>query len=84
MYHVRLYIVETNGVWNGSQTMWDSFQTLDIIAENLHFHASETLVAYADVCLCTHALAYIRRLLPMYVSRGPLWYFISKNIFLLI
>ena len=26
-----------NGVWNGSQMMWDSFQTSAIIAKNLHF-----------------------------------------------
>ena len=26
-----------NGVWNDSQMMLDSFQTLAIIAENLHF-----------------------------------------------
>ena len=26
-----------NGVWNGSQTMWDSFQTSTIIAKNFHF-----------------------------------------------
>ena len=26
-----------NGVWNGSQTMWDLFQTSAIIAENLLF-----------------------------------------------
>ena len=26
-----------NEVWNGSQTMWDSFQTLAVIVENLHF-----------------------------------------------
>ena len=25
------------GVWNGSQTMWDSFQTLTIIVENFYF-----------------------------------------------
>ena len=37
MYLVRLYIVEKNRVWNNSQMMWDSFQTLDIIAENLSF-----------------------------------------------
>jgi len=37
MYHVRLYIVQKYEIWNGVQTMWDSFQTSTIIAENLLF-----------------------------------------------
>ena len=28
---------EKNGVWNGSQKMWDSFQTSAIIVENFSF-----------------------------------------------
>ena len=48
------------------------------------FHAFETLAAYAKMCLCMHALAHVRRPLPTYVGRGPLWSFISKNRFLLI
>ena len=31
------------------------------------FHASETLVAYAGMCLRTHTLAHIRKLMPMYM-----------------
>ena len=42
------------------------------------FHASETLV------VSMIALAPICRLLPTYAGRGLLWYFISKNKFLLI
>ena len=61
-----------NGVWNGSQTMWDSFQTSAIITKNLPFYVSETLAAYVEVCLRTHALAYVCRLLPMYMGQGPL------------
>jgi len=48
------------GVWKGSQTMWDSFQTSAIIAENLSY-ASKILVMYARMCLRTHALASVRR-----------------------
>ena len=47
-------------------------------------HASETLVAYTGMCLHTHALACVRRSLPMYVGQGPLWSLISKNRFLCI
>ena len=62
-----------NGVWNDSQTIWDSFQILAIIAEDLSFYVSETLVAYAGVCLWTYALAHVRRPLPMYVGQGLFW-----------
>ena len=48
------------------------------------FYASEALAAYAGVCLHTHALAHVRKPLPTYVGRGLLWFFISKNRFLLI
>ena len=58
MYHVRLFIVEENGVWNSSQMMWDSFQILAIIAENLHF-------------LCFLNPSCIRRSVPMYAGFGP-------------
>ena len=47
-----------NGVWNGSQTMWDSFQTSTIIAENTHF-------SYFWNPSC------VRRNVPMYACFGP-------------
>ena len=46
-----------NGVWNGSQTMWDSFQTSDIIVENLSF-------------LCIWNLCCLRRNVPGYACFG--------------
>ena len=57
MYHVRLYIMEKNRVWNGSQTMWDSFQTSVIIVENLHFSCF-----WNPSCVC--------RSVPMYTYFG--------------
>ena len=42
--------------------MWDSFQTLAIIVENLAFYAFETLAVYVKMCLRMYALARIRRL----------------------
>ena len=47
IFHVRFLCIKNipckaldsgkNGIWNGSQMIWDSFQTSVIIAENLHF-----------------------------------------------
>ena len=48
-----------NGVWNGSQTMWDSFQTSAIIEKTCLFYTSETLAVCARVCLSTQAAAHI-------------------------
>jgi len=39
------------------------------------FYVSETLAAYIGVCLRTHALAHICKLLPTYVGWWPLWSF---------
>ena len=52
--------------------IWDSFQISVIIAENLHFYVYETLVAYAGVCMRTHALAHLRKVLPKCVGWRPL------------
>ena len=79
MYHVKLYIMGKNRVWNGSQIMWDSFQTLANIAENFLSYASKTLTVYAGMCLRMHALACVHRPRPTYVGRGPFGHFISKN-----
>jgi len=46
------------------------------------FYVSETLATYVEVCLCTHALAHVRRLLPTYVGRGSFWsFYCQKQIF---
>ena len=71
----KAFIVKINGAWNGSQTMWDSFQNSTIIAKNLHFYAFKTLAAYAGMCMCMLALARVRKPRPTYASRGPLWLF---------
>ena len=78
IFHVRFLCIKNipckaldsgkNGIWNGSQMIWDSFQTSVIIAENLHFYVYETLVAYAGVCMRTHALAHLRKVLPKCVG----------------
>ena len=46
-----------------------------LLQKTCPFHASETLATYAGMCLCTHALACIHRLLLTYVGRGLLWSF---------
>ena len=67
MYLVRLYIVGKNKVWNGSQTMWDSFQTSAIIVENLPFSCfwnpscvRRSVPAYAYFGPCTQTAAHVR------------------------
>ena len=56
-----------NGVWNGSQTMWDSFQTSAIIKENLHFpyfwnpsYVRRNVLVYTYFGPHTQAIDYIR------------------------
>ena len=78
MYHVRLYIVEKNRVWNGSQTTWDSFQTSTIIVENLHFSCFwnpscvlRSVPAYIYFGLCTQTAAHVRGLRAILVILFP-------------
>ena len=49
-----IYIVKMR-VWNGSQTMWDSFQTFVFNAKNLSLIVSKTLHKRAGLCLRAHA-----------------------------
>ena len=58
------------------------FKSQPLLQKTCLFYVSKTLAAYARVFLCTHALAHVRKLLPMYVDRGPLWSFnFQKYIF---
>ena len=45
------------GAWNGSQTMWDSFQNPNFNVDNLSFIVSRTL---ACVCLPVYAYACMK------------------------
>ena len=51
---MTIYIMKI-GVWNGSQTMWDSFQTSVFNAENLTFVVFRTLHASVGSGLRAHA-----------------------------
>ena len=51
---MAIYIVKM-GVWNNSQTLWDSFQTSVFNAENLSFIVSGTLHARVGSSLRVHA-----------------------------
>ena len=62
---MAIYIVKM-GVWNDSQTMCDSFQTLVFNGENLPFYVSETLAAYADLCLHMQCVACVHKHEPAY------------------
>ena len=78
MYHVRLFIVEKNGVWNDSQTMWDLFQTSAIIAKNLYFLCfwnpscvRRNVPAYTCFSLRTQAMTHVHRLRATLVILFP-------------
>ena len=73
-----IYIVKMR-VWNGSQTMWDSFQTFVFNAENLPLIVSRTLHERASLCM-HHGHA--RRLIPTRIGRGFSWLYLSKNRFI--
>ena len=67
-----------NGVWNGSQMMWDSFQTSAIIAENLHFlclwnpsYVCMSVPTHACFGLHTQAAAHVRGLRAILVILFP-------------
>ena len=72
-----------NRVWNGSQMMWDSFQTSVFNIKkkkkkNCLFYVSESLTTYTDLCLCTWAYGLRTQ------TVGFLWPLFFKNRFLLI
>ena len=43
------------GAWNGSQTMWDSFQNPNFNVDNLSFIVSRTLACVCCPCMRMHA-----------------------------
>ena len=71
-----------NGVWNGFQMMWDSFQTSAIIVENLYFlyfwnpsYVRMSMLTHACFGPCTQDATHIRR------QRAILIIYFQKNIF---
>jgi len=52
--YMAIYIMKM-GVWNGSQTIWDSFQTSVFNTENLPFIVSRTLHVHLGSSLHAHA-----------------------------
>ena len=82
MYHVRLYIVKKIQFETAARRYEIHSKLQPLLQKTCLFYVSETLTAFEGVCLHTHALAHIRRLLPMYVGQGPLWSFhFQKYIF---
>ena len=81
IYHVRFYTVEKMGFGTAPRRCGYHSKSQSLLQKTCIFYVSKTLAVYA---VHTHALAHVRRFLPMYVDRGPLWFFISKNRFLFI
>ena len=74
--------VRKMGVWNGSQTIWDSFQTSVINVKNLSFIVSGTLHARTSLCLHVHASwPYVQVDSCVCRQRVP-WLYFSKNRFI--
>ena len=84
MNHIRLFIIEKIGFGMAPKRCGIYSKHQPLLQKTYIFHASETPVAYTRLCLRTHALAFVCRLLPMYIGRKPLWSFITKNRFLCI
>ena len=64
---------EKIGVWNSSQTMWDSSQTSALMLKNLSFIVFATLACiymHARVCICMHE-AYVCRFGACVLIRMP-------------
>ena len=84
MYHVRLFIEKKMRIGMAPRRCEIHSKPQPLLQKTCIFHASKTLATYAGMCLCTHALAHVCKPLPTYIGQGPLWSFISKNIFLCI
>ena len=67
-YHVRLFIVKKIRFRTASRRYGIRSKPQPILQETCLSYASETLAAYAGMCLRTHVLACIRKPLPMYVG----------------
>ena len=68
MYHVRLYIVEKMEFGTALKLCEIHFKPQLLLQKTCLFHAPETPVAYTGMCLCTHALVHVCKLLPTYMG----------------
>ena len=59
MHHVRLYIMEKMGFGMASNRCGSHSKPQPLLQKTCLFHTSETLVAYAGMCMHTHALAHV-------------------------
>ena len=76
------YLYCENESWNGSQTMWDSFQTSVFNAENLSFCVTRTLHARVGLNMRAHASWLCVQVDPACADRGLPWLYFSKNRFI--
>ena len=82
MYHARLFIVEKMGFGMAPKQCGVHSKPLLLLQKTCISYASETLAVYVEMCLHTHALAYVHRPRPTYTGRGPLWsFYFQKQIF---
>jgi len=75
-------IIKKIRVWNGSQMMWDSFQTLALMQKTCLFMLLEPYMCTQDwSCVHMHNV-YARRLILECACQGLPWLYFSKNRFI--
>ena len=75
MYHVRPFVVEKMGFGMVPRQRGIRSKLQLLLQKTCLSFASETLVAYARMCLRTHALTHVHRPRITYAGRGLLWSF---------
>ena len=80
---MAIYIMKI-GIWNGSQTMWDSFQISVFNAKNLPFLVFLKPYLHAQTLVCVRRLlGCVHKFMLAYAGLGFLLAFIfQKNLFL--
>ena len=73
---------EKNEVLNDSQTMWDSFQTLELMQKTCFFIFLESYIHVQDQAYMHMHHGCTCRLIPACACRGLSWLYFSKNRFI--
>ena len=81
MYHVRFYIVEKMGFEAAPRRCGIHSKPQPLLQKICLFHVFETLVTYAEMCLCTHALVYVCKPAHVRRPRTTLSFYFQKQIF---
>ena len=82
MFYVSHFIVEKMGFGMNPKRSGIYSKPQALLQKIYLSYAFETLVVYAGIYLCTHALARVRKSQPTYIGQGLLWsFYFQKQIF---